>query len=413
MKPEKPDDGLEAREAGGKTEARPEVYAISRSQSGWALSRRSLFSAAVAASAAVPKRAGAAACATGAFAHSDSTASVAISPDGRLLASGGGDAKVKLWSLPDGALLKTLTGHADTVGTVAISPDGRLLASASRMDKTVKLWSLPDGTPLKTLSAWAMTVAISPDGRLLATVDSDGIRLWSLPDGALLKILDSAWAASAAFSPDGRLLATGDEYDGLIKLWSLPGGALLKTLRGHASAIWSLAFTPDGQMLASGSYDHTAKLWSVSGGVLLKDLTGHAFPVRGIAIGPDGRLLATTSDDDTIKLWSLPDGALLKTLNPPIFVKSVAISPDGGLLVSCGSQINLWHLPDGKPIPICLMDPAVSASSVGFIRYTVAGVTYTVPSGSPMPAGAVCTCNLVQGSVSPGGGCGAVYWYPN
>ena len=291
MKPKESEENPEGKKADPKGKEGPEVYAIQRGRSGWTLSRRSLFSAAAAAAAA-PERARAAVCATGAAAHTQEVQSVAISPDGRTLASGSQDNTIKLWSLPDGALLKTLTGHRGLVSSIAISPDGRLLASGSD-DMTIMLWSLPDGKVLKTL-------------------------------------------------------------------------------------------------------------------------TGDTHYVSSVAISPDGRLLVTASQDYKIKLWSLPDATLLKTLAANWAVNSVAISPDGRLLASNDSRvtIKLWSLPDGKQLPVCLMDPAASASSVGSIRYTVAGVTYTVPSGSPMPSGAVCTCNLVQGSVSPGGG-GGTYWYPN
>jgi WD40 repeat protein len=140
---------------------------------------------------------------------------VAISPDGTLLVSGGCDETIKLWSLSDGALLKTLTGHGGTVCAVAISPDGTLLASASD-DKTIKLWSFPDGALLKTLTAevkvltawpsvWA--AVISPDGAALVSGGSDQIvRLWSLPDGILRSSLmdpKCSYSAGVTCSPYG------------------------------------------------------------------------------------------------------------------------------------------------------------------------------------------------------------------
>jgi WD40 repeat protein len=111
--------------------------------------------------------------------------SVAVSPEGRLLASTSYDNTIQLWSLPDGALLKTLK-EDEEAWSVAISPDGRLLASSGRFG-TIKLWSLPDGAALKTLTggtAAVYSVAISPDGKLLASGGGDRtIRLWSLPEG--------------------------------------------------------------------------------------------------------------------------------------------------------------------------------------------------------------------------------------
>jgi hypothetical protein len=328
MKTEKPDDGLTARKAGGHAEAQPEVYAISRGRSGWSLSRRSVFSAAVAAATAVPKRSQAAACAAGAFADKGPRC-LAISPDGRLLVSGGdlNSGSIKLWSLPDGALLKTITGQT-SVDLVAISPDGRLLVSGLwGLDAT--LWTLPDGTLLKTFSSGLSPVAISPDGRLLAAGTSNST----------------------------------------LKLSSLPDGTLLKTM-------------------------------------------GNTGGADSLAISPDGRLLASGNRDNSVRLWSLPDGTLLKTFSGSSAL-ALVISPDGRLLVSAGPDIKLWSLPDGQQLPVCLMDPTASWTTVSGTTYTKEGVTYTIPGGQPIPSGAVCTCNTVAGSISGGGGGGGHYWYPN
>ena len=419
MKPEKPDDELEATKPPAKIEARPEVYAINRGQSGWTLSRRSLFSAAAAAAGALPKRARAAACPADAFSHAASVTSIAISPDGRLLASTGDspDDKIRLWSFPDGALLRTLTGQYRPAG-LAFRPDESLLASGSSIDATIKLWSLPDGALLNTLSSNPSSIAITPDGRFLVGGEGNGTtNVWSLPDGTLVKNLAMSPMA-LAISPDGRLLA--NRYYSSIQLWSFPDGVLKTTLTGHTDWVTSIAISPDGRLLASGSWDHTIRLWSLPDGALLKTLTGHTDSVNAVAISPDGRLLASGSVDTTIKLWSLPDGAILKTLTAnSSSVSSLAVSPDGGMLAAAlhvpAQTIKLWSLPDGKPLPVCLMDPAASCSGSGNgVTYTISGVSHTVPGGSPLPPGAVCTCNTVPFSACCSvGGCPNVYWYPN
>ena len=160
--------------------------------------------------------------------HHGGVTSLAIRSDGKLLVSASPDRTIKLWSLPDGALLNTFSGYANSMWPqIAVSPDGTMLASGTD-DNTVKLWSLPDGALLKTLTGHSnivLDVAFSPDGTLLASASDDKtIKLWSLPAGGLLKTILEA-SMSVAISPDGTLLASASD-DFTIKLWSLPDGEL-------------------------------------------------------------------------------------------------------------------------------------------------------------------------------------------
>src|SRR4030067_169286 len=185
----------------------PQLYEINEIHADWKMGRRGfLLTTAVGVSAlscmTTPKTTKAASnapeitggCADEIKAHIGPVESVACSPDGKLLASGSSDKSIKLWEMPKGKLLNTLTGHGG-VGSVSFSPDGKLLASGSS-DKSIKLWEMPTGKLLNTLLGHKKDVV------------------------------------SVSFSPDGKLLASGSAYD-TIKLWEMPTGKLLNTLLGH------------------------------------------------------------------------------------------------------------------------------------------------------------------------------------
>jgi WD40 repeat protein len=315
--------------------------------------------------------------------HSKWVNSVAYSPDGQTLASGSEDNTIKLWNVNTGNLLQTFEGHSKWVNSVAYSPDGQTLASGSNdnnssivlasgsFDDTIKLWNVKTGKLLQTLegnSHSVNSVAYSPDGQTLASGGSisyqelirlkyspdlasgsydQSIKLWDVKTGKLLQTLkgDSGSVKSVAYSPDGQTLASGS-YD-QTKLWDVKTGKLLQTLKGHSGSVKSVAYSPDGQTVASGSDDNTIKLWNVKTGKLLQTLEGHSSWVNSVAYSPDGQTVASGSRDSTIKLWNVKTGKLLQTLEGhSISVNSVAYSPDGQTLASGSGDdtIKIWRL---------------------------------------------------------------------
>jgi WD40 repeat protein len=151
---------------------------------------------------------------------------------------------------------------------------------------------------------------------------------------------------SVAFSPDGKLLATGDS-DGEVRLWQVKDGKQLFTLKGHTSWVWSVVWSPDGQTLASGSEDQTVRLWDVATGQCLKVFHGHTYRVFSVAWSPDGQTLATGSEDQTVRLWDVSTSQCLKVLcGHASGIWSVAWSPDGQTLAtgSIDHTVRLWDV---------------------------------------------------------------------
>ncbi|MDZ8257189.1 serine/threonine-protein kinase [Nostoc sp. ChiQUE01b] len=319
---------------------------------------------------------------------------IAISPDGYTLASGSDDKNIKLWDLNNKKVLASLSGHSQAVKSVTFSPDGQILATASD-DKTIKLWEIETLKEICTLlghSHAVKSVAFSPDGQILASGSWDKtVKLWDVNTGTEICTITGhqLQVNSVAFSPQGQLLASAS-YDRTIRLWQIPTLArgrgalsweqgdinsaelkdhsqgakdippaplplvqnrpcysLLSTLSGHAWAVLTVAFSPDGQILATGSDDNTIKLWEVNTGQLICTLVGHSWSVVAVAFSADGETLLSASCDKTVKLWKVSTAEEIVTLSGHVdSVSAVAVSKVTQLIAS-GSRdktIKLWQL---------------------------------------------------------------------
>ena len=245
---------------------------------------------------------------------------------------------------------RTIATHMGDARDAVFTPDGQYLATSS-VDSTVKLWHVPDGALVRTLRhpGAVASIDISRDGGWLASGGYDGtVRLWHLSDGTLTRTFAGHGATvwTVKFSPDGERLASGGE-DRNLRLWRVSDGAPLRTLSGHSLNVWSVAWSVDGKHVASGSFDRTVKIWNTGSGALVRTFSGHTQAVVGIAISPDGHLLASGGDDASIRIWRMSDGGLIRAIGVGNHNYKVAFSPDGQFIAGAsrarGALGTVWH----------------------------------------------------------------------
>jgi WD40 repeat protein len=362
--------------------------------------------------------------------HVSAVTSVAFSPDGRHLASASGDlsavgvehegvrGEAKVWDLTTGQTIMSLDGHAGSVLAIAYSPDGQKIVTGGY--NSLKVWDVSSGQAIQSLNLDAVrirSVAFSPDGtwvafanelgsvhlwdplnrksgslahafggnnvglrsdgRMLAwPVQGKGVVLYSEPagrefsdtvregvkdeeqdrntsykiGGGETKTLAHTNARSVAFSPDGFWIASGSE-NGLVKVWDVASAREMFTFMGHTNTAYSLAFSPDRQRLASASWDGTVKVWDLVSEQEPLTLAGHTGAVESVSITRDGtRIASAGGEDKTIRIWDSHTGQLLSTWSGPAGRACVAFSPNGRKLVSGGgfsrkpAEVKLWDV---------------------------------------------------------------------
>jgi len=261
------------------------------------------------------------------------------------------------------------SGHMGAMRYLMFTQDGRYLVSISG-DKTVRVWDVTTGETVRVLrgqigggTAGSLSAAaLSSDDRLLAVgggltgteEEQWAIRLIDFQTGevtALLKGHEDK-VGSLAFSPDGKKLLSGSS-DNTARIWDVQTEKTLHVLEGHTELIRTVAFSPDGKRAVTGSADHTLKLWNVKSGTLITTLAGHEDKIGSVAFTPNGNYLLSGGKDKTIRLWDVKSGKFLKVLaKQDSMVVNLSISPDGTKVVAGRLEPphSVFSIPSGKQI---------------------------------------------------------------
>jgi WD40 repeat protein len=294
--------------------------------------------------------------------HAAVVSSIALTPDGKTLATGSYDATIKIWDLNTYNETAILRGHTAGIYSVAIAADGKTLASGSH-DDTARIWDVATGKELAVLKHryHVKRVAFTPHGRALLTAGEGPIKLWDLDTAEELATFDLVMEKAnvnlvlcMAVTADGALLCTG-HGDGKIILWDVKRRKKMRTIqtndRTSDKHVPSVTFSPDGKTVACGIGYGVVKLWDTASGEEKLRIDAHRTRVWGLAISPDGKALASGGWDGKVKLWDMDTGkergAFLAHKDR---VYALAFTPDGQSLVSGGGiqfkrgEAKLWDL---------------------------------------------------------------------
>jgi WD40 repeat protein len=302
--------------------------------------------------------------------HDEEVARVAYSPDGRLLLTSGWHSDARLWEAGTDHPAAAPLRHHGSLTAAAFGPDGRTVLTAG--GRTARLWRVPFAvppTPFPRQARPVQVVAFSPDGATVLAAAGEQAWLWKAATGERVAgpLAHTKAVLAGAFSPDGRAVLTGS-MDGSAWLWGAATGRPLAGPFRHPDPVYAVAFRPDGQAFATGSGQSVmekgnmkgrgeARVWGVASGQVIQSAPRHARDTLAVAFTPDGQTLATASKDGTARFWDVATGeARGAVVRHRGWVNVVALTHDGraALTASDDATARLWTVPDATPLTLPL-----------------------------------------------------------
>jgi len=267
---------------------------------------------------------------------------LANAPDGKWVAIASADGSLRILDSQNGSVIHSLVGHTDMVLCLAITPDGKRLASGS-VDRLIKIWDTETGKEVASLAGHPTLVtslAITPDGKQIASVgERQQIHWWDLHLAKELPPIKGLKSPARAIAIDssGTKLACA-RLDGVIELFDIGKKLPPRELNGHIGVVHSLAFGPGG-ILASGGDDTRVRVWDTTTGTALWTLVDHQQPVKALAFSAGGKLLASGGMDGRLLVWDIKTGKATSQLEGnPNGITALGFAPQGNRLLSGGAD---------------------------------------------------------------------------
>jgi len=374
--------------------------------------------------------------------HTYFVGSVAFSPNGRYVLAGSDDNTAKLWDIVTGECIRTFTPSSigcSPVFSVAFSPDGKCIITGGGADYTAKLWDVTTGSYIRTFighRGQVTSVAFSSDGTKVLTGSHDGTaKLWDTSTGICTRTFGHAWdVRSVAFSPDGNRVLIGGEEDAAngtaataAKLWNATTGSCLRNFI-VTGIVFSVSFSPDGTWVLTASYDctinlGTVKLWDIATGACIRTFVGGYTYVKSVAFSPNGMYVLTGGDQ--VKLWDVATGACIRTFYITDSVGSVAFSPNGAYFVTGGGTgyngiVKLWRTDASPPRPtVSAVEPAMPVATGAPQSFAICGANFDqnasvtlrcISSGEVFPNRTISSRSDTRITINPNFGNAAGKW---